>query len=94
MSLIASQHLSFAELQRHPQIVVDLLERKKDAAFIVQRDGDEITIAAYPAYSQDVEHILQDALAEYQHLKQQGYGREQAIEDFRKSQIEITQHLS
>ena len=42
MSLIASQHFSFAELQRHPQIVVDLLERKKDAAVTAQRGGDDI----------------------------------------------------
>ena len=90
MSLIASQHFSFAELQRHPQIMVDLLERKKDAAFIVQRDGDDITIAAYPAYSEEVEQILQDARVEYQRLKQYGYEREQAIEDFRTSQIEIS----
>ena len=90
MSLTASQHFSFAELQRHPQIMVDLLERKKDAAFIVQRDGDDITIAAYPAYSEEVEQILQDARVEYQRLKQYGYEREQAIEDFRTSQIEIS----
>jgi hypothetical protein len=93
MSHIATQHFSFSEIQQHPKQVVELLAQEQDMVILVKREGDDITICSYPAYSQAVNDILEEAKAEYQVKKEHGYTREQAFQDFRESQKDISKYL-
>jgi len=93
MSHIVTQHFSFSDIQRHPKRVVELLAQEQAMVILVKREGDDITICSYPAYSQEVNDILEEAMAEHQVKKQRGYTREQAFQDFRESQKEISKYL-
>ncbi len=93
MSHVVTQHLSFSDIQQHPTQVVELLAQEHDMVILVKREGDDITICSYPSYSREVNDILDEAITEHQLKKQQGYTREQAFQDFRESQREISTYL-
>jgi hypothetical protein len=93
MSHIVTQRFSFADIQRHPRRVIDLLAQEQEMVILVKREGDDITICSYPTYSQEVNDILEEATAEHQVKKQGGYTREQAFQDFRESQKKISKYL-
>ncbi len=93
MSHIVTQHFSFSDIQQHPKRVIELLAQEQEMVIMVKREGDDITICSYPVYSQEVNDILDDALAEHRMKKQQGYTREQAFQDFRETQEKISKYL-
>jgi hypothetical protein len=93
MKQIVVQHFSFSEIQLHPKRVVELLAQDNEIALLVKREGDDIMVYSYPVYSQEVNDILEEAVAEHQALKQRGYNQEQAFQDFRESQQEISKYL-
>ncbi len=93
MSQPITQHFSFSEIQEHPKQMLELLAKEQETVFLVKRKGDDITICSYPAYSQEVNDILEEAKAEHRQKKQNGYTREQAFQDFRESQREIGKYL-
>jgi len=90
MSQIVTQHFSFSEIQRHPGRIVELLAQEGEIVIVVKRQGADITICSYPVYSQEVNDILNDAMADHQRKQQQGYPREQAFQDFQESQQAIS----
>jgi hypothetical protein len=93
MSQITTQHFSFADIQRHPKRVIDLLAQQQEFVLLLKREGDEITVSSYPVYSQEINEILEEAIAEHQSLKQGGYDRKRAFQDFRETHQEISKYL-
>ncbi len=93
MSHIVTQHFSFSDIQQHPRRVIELLAQEQEMVILIKREGDDITICSYPVYRQEVNDILDEAMVEHQSKKQRGYTREQAFQDFRESQEDISKYL-
>ena len=93
MNPIVTQHFSFSDIQQHPKRVIELLAQEQEIVILVKREGNDITICSYPVYSQEVNDIPEEAIVEHQAKKQRGYTREQAFQDFRQSQKDISTYL-
>ncbi len=81
--------LPLEDLKMHPEIITDLFSGDEDVSVLLQKRGDTIRFAASRTYSKEATSILEEARAEYEEKKRQGYSREDAIVDFEALQREL-----
>ncbi len=87
------QEFLFSEVLVHPELVINFLTEGSDIALMVRREGDKVIVYPHQIYSDEVNEILEEAVAEYQEKKQTGYSKEQAFHDFKQAQKEISKYL-
>jgi len=59
----------------------------------LKKKGDKVQFAYLKTYDDETVRILEEAKKEYAGMKQKGYTREQAFEDFSEGQKQIDKHL-
>jgi len=87
------QDLSIEEVKNRPEIVTDWLLSEDEISIIFEKRGHKIRFAYLRKYDSETMQILEDAKKEYLQKKKKGYSREQAFQDFKTAQQEISQQL-
>lgn len=83
--------LPLEDLKAHPEVITDLLSGDRDVSVILDKRGDTVRFGAMRTYPKEVVRLVEEARAEHAELKEQGYGREDALEDFRAFRRELTE---
>ena len=86
------REISVAEVQKHPELLAGFFRDGSDVTVILKQEGDKIRIYS-KSYSDEVNQVLEEAEADYQQKKKEGYTREQAFEDLTKAQENIAKSL-
>jgi hypothetical protein len=88
-----TQHMSIKDIRNRPELVTDILLKKKDICVIFERRGDRVSYAYLKTYDQQSARILREAKEEHNALKEKGYTPEQAFEDFEQAREEMGKYL-
>ncbi|OQY54041.1 MAG: hypothetical protein B6245_21905 [Desulfobacteraceae bacterium 4572_88] len=87
------QEFSFSDIQVHPNLITDILDKGEDVALMLRREGDKIKVYSHRTYSNEVNDILEEAMAEYEAKKQIRYDKKQIFRDFKESVKEISRYI-
>ncbi|RLC09430.1 MAG: hypothetical protein DRI57_22160 [Deltaproteobacteria bacterium] len=87
------QEFSFSDIRVHPNIITDILDKGEDVSLMLRRQGDKVTAYSHRTYSDEVNDILEEAMAEYEAKKQAGYDKKQVFRDFKESVEEISKYI-
>lgn len=82
--------LSRAEIEAQPSLLFDLLLKLRDVRIRIEPSDDQISIYPQRRYPDEVYEILRESEELYQKRKAEGYTREQAFENIRKFQREVS----
>lgn len=84
-----AQQVSIEAIKRDPELITRLLLRERDVSLLFEKRGDQVRYAYLKTYNEESVRLLQEAKAEYEQRKQEGYTREQAFKEFEEAQEEI-----
>ena len=88
-----SNLMSVENIKNNPAIIADILLKQKDISVLFEKRGEKIGYAYLKAYSKESFEILRDAKEEYKKLKEKGYSRQQAFQNFEQARDEISRYL-
>ena len=85
--------ISVEEFKKNPELVTQLLLKEEKISLVLEKDGEVVRYAYLPTYDDEVNSILEEADSEYARREEQGYSREEAIEDFKEAHEAISKQL-
>ncbi len=89
------QEISLDQLQQHPEMLLEILPEKQgeEVSVSIKYQGDQISIVRQTHNPRFVE-TMRRVEKKLKERKAQGYTREQAFENFFKTQDKISAHLN
>ncbi len=85
--------LPFEDLKAHPEVITDMLSGDRDVSVVLDKRGDTVRFGAMRIYPKEVVRLVEEARTEHAELKEKGYGREDALGDFRAFRRELTKRV-
>lgn len=85
--------ISVEEVRKKPELITELFLDKKDVSLVLEKHGDTVRYAYIRVYDDESHRILTKAKKEFARKQEQGYSREEAVQEFLEVQAAIRRQL-
>lgn len=85
--------ISVEEVRKKPELITELFLDKQDVSLVLEKHGDILRYAYIRVYHDESHRILAKAKKEFARKQEEGYSREEAVQEFLEVQESIRKQL-
>jgi len=87
------QYVFVDDIKKNPNLIAQILLKDHDVSVIFEKRGRNVKYSYLKIHDQESLRLLDEAKKEHKKLKENGYNREQAFEDFEQARKNINNYL-
>ena len=87
------QYVFIDDIKKNPDLIAQILLKDHDVSVIFEKRGRNVKYSSLKIHDQESLRLLNEAKNEHKSLKENGYKREQAFDDFEQARNNINDYL-
>ncbi|KPA12478.1 hypothetical protein MHK_007314 [Candidatus Magnetomorum sp. HK-1] len=87
------QYVFVDDIKKNPNLIAQILLKDHDVSVIFEKRGRNVKYSYLKIHDQESLRLLDEAKNEHKRLKENGYNRKQAFEDFELARKKINDYL-